>query len=427
MNPTIKNNLAIVLFLCLAQLDSYSQFTYFNNRYNNDYLSSGRAIIETDSGYIISGESGVIYNEYYLLRIVMTKIDFKGNQLWWKSYGEDFHNYYTGDVRCMDRTFDGGYVVGGSIDDSIRSVGSLMKFDQNGDSLWTKIFGDTVSPYFTGTMIRVAQELPNHGFILAGSKYVSEDDGDIILIKTDSMGNPIWSHIYGLIHIIEDCGSIAQLPDGGFILGIGKSNNNMLYSADGGILKVDSLGNQIWIKYYGGYKDDYGCAVTLSQTGNYLFSTAYAVEEPGPQEPRQKVSIVKTDTSGNIIWEKKYGYPLFIGSSCTIDELPNGEIVVSGQGSFLDSYNMQGWIIKVKPDGDSIWMRRYDYYHVNNGNFNYLNDIAITSDNGIILTGEIFSPPNWEQSIWVQKLDSIGCDSAGCDPTVGISHDPPVL
>jgi hypothetical protein len=409
--------------LCVLVLHAValrSQFTYFNNRYNNDYASGAKAILESDSGFVISGVSGIEQGENVFLRIVMTAVDFEGNQLWWKTYGEDFHNYYAGVFRSTVKTRDGGFALGGAIRDSIRDVALLIRFDQNGDSLWSKIWGDTVSPTYTGNKFHQCRELPDHGFILIGSTYVSGDDADILMVRTDSLGNTICSQNYGLLHVWEEAYSVAALPDGGFIVGFQKTNLNWLNSHDPGILKVDSLGNQVWMKYYGSSMDEWGEAVAVSQDGNYLFGTTYAVEEPGPWDPLQKVRIIKMDTAGNIIWDRKYGYPVFQGTSCTIDELSDGNILVSGEGGFYDSYNVQGWIIKVRPNGDSIWMRRYDYYHLNQGYQNYLYDIHVTSDQGIILTGEVLGAPEWIQSIWVQKLDSIGCDTAGCDPTVGI-------
>ena len=143
-------------------------------------------------------------------------------------------------MRSTDKTWDEGFVVGGSIEDSIGIVGLLIKFDQNGDSLWSNIYN--------GTIINLCRELPDHGFVLAGSTYVSGDDVDIILIKTDSIGNTIWSHTFGLEHIWEESYSIAELSDGGFIVGFQKTDLNWLYSGDPGILKVDNLGNQIWMK-----------------------------------------------------------------------------------------------------------------------------------------------------------------------------------
>jgi hypothetical protein len=411
---------SIFFIFLLYSISINAQYTYFNNRYNNDYLSSGKSIIETDSGYVINGVSAVLSGEFLFLRIVMTEIDYQGNQLYWKTYGEDFHNYYGGDFRSMDKTFDGGYVVGGGIEDSIRVVGFLMKFDQNGDSLWTKIYGDTISPYYTGSYFRVCRELPDHSFILAGANYVSEDDGDILVTKTDSLGNILWSHTYGQLHIVEEAFSIAQLPDNGFIIGFVKANLNLNYSSDPGVLKVDSLGNQIWLKYYGSYKDDWGSAVAVSQDSNYLLGTTYAIEEPGPGNPMMKARILKTDTAGNIIWDKKYSQSLFMGSSSTIDELPDGSIIASGSGAFDDCMCNMAWIIKVKPNGDSIWMRRYVYKSVPNLDDDFLYDLYFTSDHGIIFTGETTGPIEHLPYIWVQKLDSIGCDSVGCDTTVGI-------
>jgi hypothetical protein len=412
--------LAIFFILILTQLESHSQYIYFNNRYNNDYLSSGKAILETNSGYVISGVSEVVSNDYHFLRILMTEIDYQGNQLWWKTYGEDFHNYYAGDFRSMDKTYDGGYIVAGGIMDSVRVVGFLMKFDQNGDSLWTKIFGDTVSPYYTGSLFRVCRELPDHGFILAGQKYISSDDGDLLITRTDSSGNIIWSFTYGQLHVIEDSYSITHLSEGGFIIGFVKTNINMLYSTDPGILKVDSLGNQIWTKYYGSYKDDWGSAVTVSQDGNYLLGTTYAMQEPGPGNPLMKARILKIDTSGNIIWDQKYSETLFMGSSSTIDELSDGSIIASGSGGFEGCPCNQAWIIKVKPNGDSAWMRRYVYSSVPNLDNDFLYDLYFTSDHGMIFTGETTGPIEHLPYLWVEKLDSIGCDSIRCDTTVGV-------
>jgi hypothetical protein len=72
-------------------------------------------------------------------------------------------------------------------------------------------------------------------------------------------------------------------------------------------------------------------------------------------------------------------------------------------------------------EGDSVWYRQY---HLLNGgsSLNYLSDIIQVSDMGYLACGYIspISPDTGIQSAWVIKLDSIGCDSAGCDTTVGV-------
>jgi hypothetical protein len=409
----------LLLSLLLALSSANAQFTYFINRYNNDYWSEGFDILEIESGYMISGVSGEVSNDYIFTRLVLTAIDYKGNQLWWKTYGEDFHNYYVGSTRGCIRTADNGFVISGTIVDSIRHTGLLIKFDQNGDSLWSKTFADSVLLDREGPIFNVCIQLPDLGYLITGYTYVSGDDGDIIVIRTDSMGNTIWQRTYGVLHWIEGGWTITQLPEGKFLIGIGRQNINIFYSMDPGLLKIDSVGNPLWIKYYGSYYDDSGSATALSQDGNYLVGSSFAIGEPGGY-PQMKVWIFKTDTAGDIIWERKYDNKVFVGGCLTINELDDGSILASGLGAFEDFLGYEGWIIKTKQNGDSIWMRRYSYY---SSDYNYLNDISLTPDNGIIFTGMVFGPPDFEQSIWVQKLDSIGCDSVRCDTTVGIAEE----
>ncbi|MCK9399524.1 MAG: T9SS type A sorting domain-containing protein [Bacteroidales bacterium] len=411
----------IFLFILFFGLfDLKGQYTYFNNRFNNDNWSAALSILETESGYVISGVSGVVSNDYIFKRIVLTSIDDQGNQLWWKTYGEDFHNYYAGGIRGCISTSDGGFVISGSIEDSIRDVGLLIKFDENGDSLWSRIYGDSASIDYTATIFTVCEQLPDNGFLITGYVHVSGDDDDILLIRTDNLGNIKWFHTYGQLHWLDAGYSLIPLPEGNFLIGLDRQQVGNNTSRDPGLLKVDSLGNQIWIKYYGGIYDDGHSVVILSQDGNYLVGSTYAVSQPHPDYPDLKVWIFKTDTAGNVIWERKYSDTTFLGWCSTIEELGDGSIIVSGTGAFADGFGNYGWILKTKENGDSIWMRRYSYYPTFE---NHLNDLRITSDNGIIITGMALGDPEWEQSIWVQKLDSIGCDSSGCDTTVGIHEE----
>jgi hypothetical protein len=413
-----------VLFLSILSFSCFAQFTYFNNRYNNNAVwSSALTILETDAGYLSCGVSGEISQGYIFKRIVLAAIDDYGNQVWWKTYGEDFHNYYAGERRAFIRTMDGGYALSGTIEDSIIVVGHLMRFNPNGDSLWSRVYGDTVPGYHHFTSFLICKELADKGFLISGYVGVSGDDGDIILIRTDSLGNVIWQHTYGQLHWIEAGSSIVILPEGKFLIGIMKQSINIFNSMDPGLLKVDSLGNQIWIKYYGGTYDDCGFDVTLSQDGNYICGSALGIAEPYPEIPMVKNWIFEADTSGNIIWQKLYGDQPYGGGGCTtIDELSDGSLIASGYGGFADVPGLVGWILKTKQNGDSIWMRRYSYYP----DFtNLLSDIQITSDNGIILTGEVYGDPEWVHSFWIQKLDSIGCDYVKCDTTVWIKEEYP--
>ncbi|MBP6870388.1 MAG: T9SS type A sorting domain-containing protein [Bacteroidales bacterium] len=410
-------NLLLLFLLIFSGVLSKGQFTYFNNHYNNDNWSAGISIVETESGYVAFGVSGVESGQYIFKRILLTGIDHQGNQLWWKTYGEDFHNYYAGLNRGGIKTSDGGFAVSGAIEDEIRVVGLLMKFDENGDSLWSRIYGDTISPGYSFHGFYACQQLPDQGYLMVGAVYVSGDDSDILLIRTDSLGNQIWIKTYGELHFMELAYSLSLLPDGEFLIGYMSQNINVFYTMHPGMLKIDNQGNEIWSKIYSGPYDDSGCAVTISQDGNYLLGSSYGYISTHPVITTCKVWIIKTDTSGNIIWDKIYGDKTYEGLAMTINEMNDGSIIVSGSGGFEFTPGIEGWILKTESDGDSLWMRRYSHFQTYD---NEQNDLAFTTDNGLVLTGMTMGYPDWIESVWVQKLDSIGCDSVGCDTTVGI-------
>jgi len=411
----------ISLFLLWCTLQAFSQYTYFNNLYNNYTWSAALNILETDTGYLACGVSGEISGEYIFKRIVLMALDNEGHPGWWKTYGEDFHNYYSGSSRSLIKTSDGGYALGGTIEDSIRAVGLLLKLDENGEFGWHKTRGDTLTPSYSPTTFTICTQLPDNGYLMTGTNYISDTDGDVILIRTDSIGNEIWSQTYGIPNWGEKGFTIALLPDGAFLIGINKQylgTNNT--SRDPGLLKVDSLGNQIWMKYYGGPYNDGAAHVQLLEDGNYIFGSTYAVAEPTTGYPLHKAWVVTTDTSGNIIREKKYGGVRFFGWCSTMDILDDGSLLLSGTGSFEDSMGPKGWVLKTKFNGDSLWFRRYFYFP---NELNHLLDLQVTSDTGIIIAGTALAAGE-PQAIWIQKLDSIGCDTAGCDPTVGIYAEP---
>jgi hypothetical protein len=407
----------LIILLSLTAFLLKAQFTYFNNHYNNDNWSAGISIVEMENGYVAFGVSGVVSGQYIFKRILLTAIDDQGNQIWWKTHGEDFHNYYAGLTRGGIKTSDGGFAVSGGIEDATRVVGLLMKFDENGDSLWSRIYGDTITPGYSFHGFYACQQLPDQGYLLVGTVYVSGDDGDILLIRTDSLGNQLWKKTYGELHIIEAAYSLDQLPNGEFLIGYMSQDIDTFYTFHPGMLKIDNQGNEFWKRLYSGPYDDAGCAVTLSQDGNYLLGSSYGYISEHPIISISKVWIIKTDTSGNILWDRKYGDKPFYGQALTINEGNDGSIIVSGSGGFEETPGIEGWIVKTDSNGDSLWMRRYRYFPTDD---NEQNDLAFTSDNGFITTGMTRGEPDWIESVWIQKLDSIGCDSIGCDTTVGI-------
>jgi hypothetical protein len=399
-------SVSLLILMLLGSFLTRSQFIYFNEEYNNDQNSGASGIFETDSGYLIGGWSAIVDNGEDMNKVLISTIDFNGNQLSWKTYGEHGWQYNVSQSGGFTRLSDGGYTACGTTYNGDLYGTFVMRFDQNGDSLWTMIYGEPSPLEDTLITLFTCLELPDHGLILTGCIDNRPGGTNVILMRTDSLGNTIWQQHYGIDNWTEVGGSIALLPDGGFLIGTTRYYAPLsTYQADAGLLKTDSLGNLVWQKYYGGEFEDWGACVTLSQDGNYLVSSVYAVYQDNTFYPELKAWIFKTDTAGNVLWEKTYARCNFFGFSTGIIELNNGDIIASGQASYTDGFGTFGYILKTNSIGDSIWMHDYFVYPED---VNFLNNMILTSDNGMVLAGCAFGPPLHTPSVWVEKVDNLG-------------------
>lgn len=68
-----------------------------------------------------------------------------------------------------------------------------------------------------------------------------------------------------------------------------------------------------------------------------------------------------------------------------------------------------GMLVKTDSLGNQQWLRTY---YANANNDNYVYDAKLTSDGGFILVG---SGNVTGQDAWVVKVDSVGCEIAGCN------------
>ena len=359
----------------------------------------------SDDGYIVAGITwsfGAGGDDVWVL-----KLDTIGNVIWQKTYGgSDDETAYS-----IQQTTDGGYIVAGSTSFGAgKSDIWVLKLDGNGNILWQKTYGGT-----SDDLAKSIQQTTDGGYIIAGYTYsFGAGAGDSWVLKLDSSGNVVWQKTYGGNE--NDGGtSIQQTTDGGYIVAGGTSSFGAGAGGDSWVLKLDSSGNVVWQKTYGGSELEYASSIqqTFNQDGE---PDGYIVAGPTSSFGvgyGYNFLVLKLDSQGGVSWQKAYGGS-GMDDAWSIYQTSDRGYIVTG---YTNSYGAGGndndiWILKLDSNGNVIWQKTY-------GGSDYENAFSIqqTTDGGYIVAGSTDSFGAGYEDFWVLKLDSNGempdCDIIG--------------
>ncbi|MFH2050540.1 MAG: LamG-like jellyroll fold domain-containing protein, partial [bacterium] len=310
--------------------------------------------------------------------------------MWTKTYGNSFYNW----GRNLDLTSDGGFIVVGStaLDETGFQNIWLLKINNGGDTLWTKTYcgNENAGGYSV-------QEVSDEGFIITG--YITDSSGntDICLIKTDNNGNQEWLKRYGGSEY-EIALYVSETSDNGFVIS-GHTYSYGMGESDVYILKTDINGDTLWTKTYGGgAREGFSCVKETSD-GGYIFTGQSISFGPGGQD----VWLMKTDSQGDVEWERFYGGGSD-ESAYWVEQLSDGGYILT---AFNRSKGVAGsedfWLVKTDGSGNIEWDKTFG-----GAGMDHPQCVCPTNDGGYILTGYTDSFGSGGQDIWVVKTDSEG-------------------
>lgn len=346
--------------------------THWTKTYGGIEDDKGFAVQQiNDGGYIVTGctrSFGTVSSDVYLI-----KVDSLGDTLWTRTYG--YSGMYDDFGRSVQQTTDGGFIIAG-----YTSFGAgnydvyLIKTDSMGDTLWTKIYGEVYSEYAYSV-----EQTTDSGFIIAGTtESYGAGQFDVWIIKTDMNGDTLWTRTYG--GELSDFGwSIIQTNDGGYaIAGFTNSFRNGGY--DVYAIKTNSIGDTLWTRTYGGIWSDNGYSIQQTYGGGYIITggtCSYGIHN-------RNVYLIKTESNGNILWQKTFGDSTT--TECrSVKETYDGGYIITGKRYTLGSgYDV--YLIRTDAQGESLWTKTYGGDTTDIGY-----SVYETSDGGYIIAGETVS------------------------------------
>jgi hypothetical protein len=320
---------------------------------------------------------GLLY--YVLFSLFFIGIGFS-QIMWQKNYGGADADFGT----SVRQTTDGGYIVVGytySFQNNAQVY--LIKTDSLGDTLWTKTFGGSGDDRGMSVM-----QTADGGYIIGGFTNSFGDSYQIYLIKTDTSGDTLWTKTYGGTE--TDYGySVQQTPDRGYIVTGGGSfiwGYDPLY-----LIKTDSLGNMLWAKAYGDTIDAIGKSVQQTTDDGYIIAGSI------PLGSSRQVYLVKTDSLGDTLWTKTYGTSWSEGNS--VQQTTDGGYIVVGYK------DIRIYLVKTDSLGDSLWTRTYGRGARWDVEMAY--SVQQTIDGGYIIAGYYNYQDEYTQ-VYLVKTDSLG-------------------
>lgn len=377
----MKINFYIFLLILLAK-SSFAQITF--QKEVSLFADQADAKLTLNDSYI---STGWFSDSSGKQKICIINLSLNGDTLWTKSYFE------SEDVIAfsINITSDSGFIITGCTYPTAQEDSKiyLIKTNSRGDLLWTKRYG--------GVNVDVGREVHqtfDGGFVITGStSSFGAGSSDIFIIKTDSIGNIEWSRTFGGLN--NDVSfSLCLTSDSGYaILGTLNcfSNNDDLI-----LLRLNSQGDTIWTKSFGGVNPELGFNIIQNSNQEFVVVGTTASFGAGSTD----IYCLKIDSLGNIVWSKTYGGQQSENGYCISETSDNGYIIGGNTTSF-GMLTLSSFIVKINSLGDTLWSKVFTNNPYNNSAS--INSIFQTSDGGFYAVG----PPSV-----LLKLDAKG--TSGC-------------
>lgn len=354
-----------------------------------------RAIIQTfDGGYAVCGCTRVSYDKGYDFWVI--KLNKYGNIVWEKTFGGYHLNE---EAFSIVQTQDSGYVVCGEIENwSERNFDVwIIKLNKKGDIVWNNRIGG-----YDWEMGASMIQTQDSGFAICG--YINPKDTGVSnfwIVKLNSCGNIIWKKIIRGETSQEKATALIQSNDGCYIICgykeyLGKYANGEFSSADFRLTKLDYKGQLLWNKSYSKSRWDEAYSVIQTKDKGYVMCGVTIQQEKRFQYG--DILVIKLDSNGETIWDKTFGGEdrEEVGS---IIQTRDGGYVICGNTHSYGAGDFDCWIIKLDNGGNSVWDITLGGIHRDEAK-----SIIPTSDGGLAICGLTKSKGSGNEDFWVIKL-----------------------
>lgn len=275
----------------------------------------------------------------------------------------------------------------GSLSNAITAPSAFPDEGSDGDYYWMKLYNHGGSEAIDSII-----EVSTGGYLLCGSI-----GSDVWVVRVDQDGSPLWNVTYDYPGSTY-ANNLIEANDGCFVI-VGDHYNESKSAYDAFVLKIDTTGNHLWNKTYGGDSSDRGNdIIEIENEGFFIFgdSMSYgnAVED---------FWLVRIDSNGNSLWNKTYGYASGRDYGYSLIESGTGDYILAGACNNISTNMGDIWLIWVDSDGVVQEELLYDA-----GLTECAYDLIECTNGDLVVTGVTYDwSTNWGYSI-IMRINANG-------------------
>jgi hypothetical protein len=224
----------------------------------------------------------------------------------------------------------------------------------------------------------------------AGNVYVtgySTSSGmnwDYLTIKYFPNGDTAWTRRYDGTAGSDDAANFMTVDTSGNVYVTGWSTGSGT-GVDWATIKYDPSGNELWVRRFNATfnGEDFPTAIAVDELGNVCVTG-----QGFYQDTDRDYVTIKYGPDGDTVWMARYDGPVdgYDYATCmALDD--SGYIYVSGQ-SIGDGTGFDYATIKYHPDGDTVWVRRYTAL---GNHWDAATAMAVDPQGNVYVTGESYA------------------------------------